>query len=62
MDAVEEPFEISISWTKLALMPYCDLDENAVTESIIVSIEDDQNSNWELKVCADAGFRDICVS
>ena len=49
-DTEEEPFEIAISWDKFALVPYTTLGESAAVARIIESIEDEQDTNWELKV------------
>lgn len=46
----QEPFDITVNWTKLTVLPYKDLANNTVGEDIVRLIEDEDDLNWEIKV------------
>ena len=46
----QEPYDLGVNWTRLTFLPYSELNNSDTAKSIVSSIEDDENINWEFKV------------
>ena len=46
----QEPFDIGVQWAKLTFLPYSGLGSDEIAASITMAIEDNHDSNWEVKV------------
>jgi phage gp36-like protein len=46
----QEPFDITVNWTKLTVLNYTEFEVDTVGGAIVRAIQDEEDLNWEIKV------------
>lgn len=46
----QEPYDITVKWSKLTALQYSDFESDSVGESVLKTIQDEDDLNWEIKV------------